>query len=114
MAVVDPLAVCRGYIGDGGPTALISRIPDAIVSIQGALTPAQLAEMLAINAELERLIAIAPSNMSTHLRTTQLPFRQVADAVATGGALTLGTGGVRDAALPLLAACVDAGYRANG
>lgn len=44
----------------------------------------------------------------------QLPFPQVADAVSTGGELTLSTGGVRDAALPLLTACVDAGYRAGG
>jgi hypothetical protein len=70
--------------------------------------------MLAINAELEGLIAIAPSSMSTYLRTTQLPFKQVSDAVSTGGALTLNTGGVRDAALPLLTACGEAGYRANG
>ena len=107
-------AVCRAYIGDGGPSALSARIPDAIHSINGQMSSAQLVEMLAINTELERLIAIAPSSMSPHLRTTQLPFQQVADAASTGGELTLSTGGVRDAALPLLTACVDAGYRAGG
>jgi hypothetical protein len=111
--MVDALAVCRGYIGDAGPTSLIMRIPGAINSIEGQLTSTQVVEMMAISAKLEQLIAMPPSNMATHLRTPQLPFRQVADAVNTGGALTLNTGGVRDTALPLLLACGEAGYQAN-
>lgn len=110
---VDAIATCRGYIGDAGPDSLIMRIPVVINSISAELTSSQLTEMLSINFELEELIAIAPPSLSTHLRTTQLPFKQVADAVSTGGNLTLTTGGIRDAALPLLTACNEAGYRVD-
>lgn len=101
-------------MGDAGPTSLIMRIPTVINSITGSLSSDQVMEMLVINAQLEQLIASAPSNMAPYLRMTQIPFGQVATAASTGGPLTLNTGVIKDAAFPLIKACADAGYRANG
>lgn len=108
------MATCRAFIGDGGDSSLIMRIPTAITSIAAAgMSPssAQIATMLAINDELDDLVRTAPSSMAPSLRAAQLPFRQVADSHTSGGRAVLNTGGVRDAAYAMMSACADAGYR---
>jgi hypothetical protein len=112
---VDALAACEAFIGDGGASSLMQRVPAALNSIGPELDAATAQELVDIADEIAEAIAVAPADIAVHLRSVQLPFQQAADALAGGGgAITLDTGAARDAVTPLLSACVDAGFHIDG
>ncbi|MEU3270569.1 hypothetical protein ABZ639_06965 [Saccharomonospora sp. NPDC006951] len=67
-----------------------------------------------MNDELALIITSGPPEVASHLRATQLPFRQVADAVEGGGGqLTIDTGVATDGVVGIIDACSSAGYHVN-
>lgn len=108
---VDALAACRGFFGDDSATALVNRIPDALLGIGAQLDQAHALQLASISTELDKLIAMAPADLAAGLREMQTPFAQASDALTTGGAVTLNTGATRDALPRIMAACASDGYK---
>lgn len=109
----DAHAACMRLVGDGGEESLLQRAPEALSDhLTPEMTATDARALARISAEIEAIIEIAPAELAARLRSLQLPFRQAADALeAGGGSVTLDTGAVHDAIVPLMDACVEAGYR---
>jgi hypothetical protein len=114
-AATDPIAACRGFFGDGGDNELMWRVPNTLTSLTPQLDDAAVRELAAISDEIDALIAVASGKVANALRTMQLPFRQAADALDSGGGpINLDTGVVRTAMPDLIEACNDVGFDMNG
>jgi hypothetical protein len=92
-------------------TDLLERIPESINAIGPDLGGEQLDELLIINAELGLAIEVAPPEVAAPLRSIQVPFQTVNDAVAEGGgSLNIDTSGLAEDITSLMSECVDAGF----
>lgn len=95
-------------------TDLLMRIPDSIIAIGDSLGGEQLDELLAINDELGDAIDVAPPEIAAPLRSLQVPFQTVQDAVdGGGGELNIDTSDVAEDVTSLMEECVAAGYRVD-
>lgn len=108
----DGSAACEGFFD--GDESLLDRTLETVLAAAESLDEPLAREMAQIAEEIDDLLEIAPTDVSSPLRQIQLPFNQVADALrAGGGQLTINTASARDGIPALMEACLNYDYRMN-
>lgn len=109
----DQLAACAAFIGDGGESTLIYRIPDAIKSLGASATHEQIEEMLSIFEGLVDVQALAPQPSVLYDAVVELsePFEEFVTVVSQGsGHVHMDTSQIPHDVAVIVEECVDAGY----